>query len=759
MNILSELRDDVRSHKLIPGLMVGSLTGAMLVGTSLVMATLVFRGPLAPFVAQGTGMVLFGNFVMCLVLALTSGYRGAMSVSLNVTAMMIATIGAKLVAGMRGVDGQTLFMTMAAVMILTTLVSGLCSFLLGKYRLANLFRYIPFPVTSGLLAAAGCLLALAALGMMSGASLTWRTLPRWFEPTMLAKVASGVAFFVALLLILKFCRRWNGAVVIAAGTVLGTGLYHLGLFLLGVSLDDARDAGVLGMAQQVVWPSFALGDLIWVDWSSVTLHLPHIVTVILMALVGLLVRVTGLEEGVGAELDLDREFVVAGAAGALASLGGSLPGCHALSESLIARRHGAETRLTGISAALIVGVVLFLGIRILALVPLPLLGGLLLLFAVDLLKPWLIDVFKRVTWADYSIVLLTFAAVVCFGFLIGVGVGLGVTTVFFAIRLSRAELIAAMATGRELHSRKARSIPDRAVLHDQGRSLRVYRLRGHIFFGSAHPVVRRIRKTLGTAPPACILLDFGMVSGFDIAAVNTFCQFIRSAHAEATRVVISAASRLFRDDLERMLGDDSRDLVHFEADLDRGLEWCEDRIIGAVGRDPDAFGGLLDRVGEAMERQLDRQASFEELVDELAPWLEPRTYRSGETLSARPDAEGLQLLVTGRVSTYDADGVRLSQHGPGYPVDKEAAFGAPGPPVSTRAELPCRTALLTPVANGLLEQDAPDLSLKLYRYLITAPVDEPSRHDDVPAQGADPLLAGAPLPLPLHGSRTAASSA
>lgn len=742
--ILSELRNDARSDKLIPALVVGSLTGVILVVNSLVLATLVFRGPLAPFMAQGIGMVLFGTFVMCLVLALTSGYRGTLSISLNVTAMMIAVIGAKLVAGMRGVDGQTLFMTMAAVMVITTLASGVCSLILGKYQLASLFRFIPFPVTSGLLAAAGWLMVLAALAMMSGAAITWRTLPRWLEPAMLAKVVPGVGFFVALLLITKLCRRWNGAVVIAAGLVLGTGLYHLVLVLLGVSLDEARAAGVLGMAQQVVWPSFALGDVIWVDWSSVTLHLPHIVTVTLMALVGLLVRVTGLEQGVGVELDLDREFVVAGAAGALAALGGSLPGCHALSESVIAQRHGADTRLTGVIAALIVGGMLFLGIRILALVPLPLLGGLLLLFAVDLLQPWLIDVFKRVTWVDYGIVLLTFAAVIFFGFFIGIGVGVGVTTVFFAIRLSRADLIAAIATGRELRSRRIRSIPERAMLHDQGDLLRVYRLRGHIFFGSAYPVIGRIKQTLQDAPPsACILLDFSMVSGVDVAAVNTFCEFIRSVHAQGAQVVISAASKLFRADLERMLGAEGRDLVHFEADLDRGLEWCEDRIIGAAGRAPEASGRLLERVGDALEQHLDRQALFEELVDQLEPWLEARVYQSGETLSARRDAEGLQLLVTGRVSTYGADGVRLSQHGPGHAIDKEAAFGAPGPPTSARAERPCRTVLLTPVANRLLEQDAPDLSLKLYRYLITASVGEPSGREVALEQHADSILAGA----------------
>ena len=45
--------------------------------------------------------------------------------------------------------------------------------------------------------------------------LLWRTLPRWFEPAVLAKVVPGVAFFVALYLIMKLCPRWNGAVVIS----------------------------------------------------------------------------------------------------------------------------------------------------------------------------------------------------------------------------------------------------------------------------------------------------------------------------------------------------------------------------------------------------------------------------------------------------------------------------------------------------------------------------------------------------------------
>ncbi|MCY3837587.1 MAG: sodium-independent anion transporter, partial [Gammaproteobacteria bacterium] len=79
MNLTSELRADLLSTKLLSALSVGLVVGIIGSAYLISMGALVFSGPLAPFLSQGTIMVVFGGFIVCLVIALTSGYRGALS--------------------------------------------------------------------------------------------------------------------------------------------------------------------------------------------------------------------------------------------------------------------------------------------------------------------------------------------------------------------------------------------------------------------------------------------------------------------------------------------------------------------------------------------------------------------------------------------------------------------------------------------------------------------------------------------------------
>ena len=54
---------------------------------------IIFSGALAPFLSQGTGTVLFGTFVVCLVITLTSGYRGAISALPSPAIVVLVAIG------------------------------------------------------------------------------------------------------------------------------------------------------------------------------------------------------------------------------------------------------------------------------------------------------------------------------------------------------------------------------------------------------------------------------------------------------------------------------------------------------------------------------------------------------------------------------------------------------------------------------------------------------------------------------------------
>lgn len=725
MNLLSELRADALSAKLLPALVVGSIMGAVLVLHGLALATIVFSGPLSPFTFKGGGMILFGGVVFCLVIALTSGYRGAVSCPQEIPAVVLATVGAAVAAGMVGARPEALFMTMAALLIVTGVVTGLCFLAVGHLRLANLCRYVPYPVAGGFFAGTGWFLCLAALSAMSGLTPEWQTLPRLFEPSTLWKWGPGVAFGLVLVFIMK---RWNSFPIAVAGLVLAAGLYHLGLVLLDVSVEEAKAAGLLlsGMAEETLWPAFGFGDLRHVDWNVVARQAPGILTVTTMTLLCLLIHLNGLELATGVEVDLDKEFGSAGLAGMFAGVSGSPPGCHTFACSLSSWLFGADTRLTGVVAAFVVGFTLFFGGGMLAVLPAPVIGALLFFLGFDLLNNWLVDVRKRLHWADYGIVVLMFVTIAIFGFVAGVGIGLVATTAFFSIHLSRTNVIEASLTGRELRSNTIRSIPDRAILMDHGERLRVYRLRGFIFFGSVHALVDSIKQSLSdTPPPAFVLLDCTAVFGFDFSAVSALCGFIRSADSSGARVAISAAPERFEGNLRRNLPADLQGKLLFEADLDQGLERGEDLLIAMAGMDSSGAeenrpNHLLERVADDMEHHLDKQIFFEEMVGELEPWLERREYETGETLAARGEAqEGLQLLVSGRASVHDAEGTRLLQYGPGDAIEPRAAFGAHSASASTIAQESCRIMMLTPMGRRRLESDEPELSLKLYGFLIS----------------------------------------
>ena len=620
--------------------------------------------------------------------------------------------------------GEAVFATMVVIVALSTLTTALCFLLVGRLRLANLFRFMPYPLVGGFLAGLGWFLLLGGVAITSGMTLNWETLPRLLDPVTIWRWVPGVIYALGLLLVTKL---WPHYLVMPVSVVFAVGLCHAVLFFLGISGEEARAAGILfvGLPTGASWPPVELSDLAHVDWDVVASQFPGILGVTLVALISIVLNAGALELGSGVELDMNREFRAEGAACLVAGLGGSSPGCNTATMSLISHATGAETRLTGIVVALGVGLVLFFGHGLLAVLPMPLLGGLVLFIGLGLLNDWLVATRKTLSWTDYVIVLAISLVICIFGFLEGVGVGLVAAVIFFVVRFSRVEVIGATFTGRERHSKRTRSITHRAILRDQGDRVRAYRLRGYIIFGNASPMGDRLKQTLRADPaPLCLLLDFADVSGVDVSATNVICRSIRAAYALGTRIVLSAVPERFRFILCRGLPESERRGLIFEEDLDRGLERCEDLVIAEWNRphaaSKEARDALFGLSIDHAVRQLERQARFETLTERLRPWLQDCVYAAGESIVARGEGqEGIQFLIKGRATARLEDaGARLDEYGPGDVLTVQAIFGDRVAGISVAAAEPCRTVLMTPSARRSLEQEDLELTVELDRYLI-----------------------------------------
>ena len=709
------LRADIPPSARLPALSVGISSGLTLLAIQLAYGTYIFSGALAPYSSQGVGLVLFGNFAACLLIALFGGYRGAISGLSLLLVFVMATIAATVEA-----EDEKLFATTACALIISAVATGVFCLLIGRFRLANLLRFIPYPVSVGFVAGIGGAVCLAALSLMSP-NPDGSTASALLEPAALWTWLPGFAFGIALYVVQ---RRWKNPLILPVSVVLAIGAYHLALSALGLSGDEARAAGLLltSTAQGNLWPTLSPADLMYVDWSAIVGQLPNMLTLVVIALICVIMNTAGLEVAMDADLDWDREFQVTGATSIVTGIGGGMVGTVIVPASFRSKLFRATSRLTGVIAACVVGGALLLGDGMLELVPTAYIGAMLVFTGLGMLDEGLVRSRKRMPGSDYAIILLIFFAIIFFGLLEGVGAGAVATLVFFAIRLSRVDPIASHFTVRERRSNKARSIPDRAILLAEGDQVQAYQLQGYIFFGSVGALADRLTKSLeGPSRASCLMLDFTQVSGFDFSAVNVVARSVRRANTAGVQVVLSGLSEKLRLSLERNVAPAVFAELWLEPDADLGLERCEELVIAAWSTDAARMEqrrtSLLERASEDLERQLQRQVHFEDLIEALQPWLASRDYAAEEILAGSDTPyEGLQLLVSGHASVQDSAGTRLRQCRPGDVI--WLADPAAGARTTVVADDPCRTMLLTPGARRWLEEYEQGLIIDLYRYLF-----------------------------------------
>ena len=574
-HLAAELRADAVSAKAVPALSAGFTSGLGLLVAQIAFGSFIFSGALAPYASQGVGLVLFGNFAACLVIALAGGFRGAISGLSPAMVIVMALVGTTIDA-----EGDALFVTTALVLMTGAVVTGACCLVIGRFRLANLVRFIPYPVAGGFVAGIGGAVCLAAMALM-GADTDWRALPALLEPSVLWKWAPGAVFGIALYYAMK---RWGNPLILPVSVVAAVGAYHLVLAALGMSGDEARAAGLLltSTADGNLWPALQPADAAHVDWAAMATQVPNLLTLMLVAFIVVIMNIAGLEMAANQELDWDREFRANGLASVVAGLGGGTAASLIVPASLRSKLFGAATRLTGVVAAFVIGGALFLGDGMLELIPVPLVGGILFFAGIGMLDEGLVRSRRRLPWSEYGIIVLIFVVIIAFGLFEGVGAGLLATLVFFAVRLSRVDPIEARFTAREHRSSKARPVPDRAIPLDEGGRVRGYRLRGYIFFGSVCPLADELRRTLGGAsPPACLILDFADVSGFDFSAVNVLSRFLQTANAAGVAVALSAPSARLRSGLERNIPPSDFAQLLIEPNEDLALERGEEIVISA----------------------------------------------------------------------------------------------------------------------------------------------------------------------------------
>lgn len=598
--------------------LAGVTTGAVMVVRAFSVAAVIFSGALASRMEIGLGAALISQVMIGGGLALFSAYRGTIATASPETSAALGVMVVAAAAVLPG--GAELNGMLLACCALSAGVFGALLWTMGRLQWGNLIRFVPYPVIGGFLAGIGWVLS------KSGALIV---LPRpWSWELIAARAGAWVpaAVLAAVLLMMQrtFKKRLGVPLTLLAAVV----LFHGWALACGWSEDKLRAAGLLLIADghgESLWRQEGLFALFHVPPEAIWSILPQLGTLILVGVVALLLTLSGLEVATRTDVDLNRELRVTGLANMAASMAGGLPGFVSLTTTTLARAMAPVSRTVGLIATGVCAVALWGGAGVLSWMPAFVVSGVTLATGGGYLLDWAVGGRSRFGKVDLALVLLVLAVTIFFGLLAGVTVGIAGAVVLFIVSFSLVDVVTMQTDGTGLHSSVERPAADRAWLAEKGKSIQVLRLHGFVFFGTATQLLGRLRSLAVNTPEVRFLvLDGRRVSGVDASAAYALVRLTQLAVERRVSILLTGFSAKVLKHLERggLKISEHSQLWAFE-DLDRGLEWCEERLLvrerppGAVAAANLAFmDGLRPALafaepfalaaGEVLVRQGDR---------------------------------------------------------------------------------------------------------------------------------------------------------
>lgn len=689
-------------RNLSSGVMLG-LIGTVL---SLSFASLLFGGGTYSQFQSGITTLLMTAVIATLVIGLFSSRVGMAAIPLPSAVAMTAALIAEQTIAQQDVR---------LVMICGTLLAALVMILLGQARLGRVIRYLPLPVLAGFLAGVGWLFFSGGLRLVQPELLS---LDLVMNPSVwLVLLFGGLLFFAQ--------KKLGGSMVLPTGFLVLVFLFNL----LGAGFPewsgswffDGRTVSFFSMSWLPQYDRISVSDAIDLPWGG-------ILTLALISVFSMLLQATSLELAVGETVDLDHELKVASGANLLTGLLGGSVASLSLSQTSLNQQMGGEGKAPVIIAALVLMLFCLAGSSVWAYLPLPAVAVVLVYQGLVFMDQWLYQSRTRFGAMDYQIIALIFAVIILSGFLPAVLLGTLITILMFVRQYSRLRVIHHNTDASTLRSRVERPLRHKKALEKYGDRVRVVRLKGFLFFGTAYTLLEEL-KTMLQPPCVFMILDFSRVSGTDSSTANALLRLHQACVQKKIILILTAVpyelkQLLDASDLQMIEdGEETRlttrglmDTAALFVNWDRALEWCENELISRL---PTTESGEYT-LESVLKERLDL-LPYE--VVHLVRYFEPVEAKAGETFIKQGDkADSLYLITKGKVDIEleigDENRQRLKTMMPGTIIGEMGVYTGGIRTASATAVVD--TQLMRLSAKSLQEMESHNqlMAVRLHRFVV-----------------------------------------
>ena len=348
-------------------------------------------------------------------------------------------------------------------------MAGIIQIALGVAKMGQLVKFIPYPVTAGFTNGIAVIIFCGQLNNFLGLELK-----------------RSEHFLPALWDTLIHIGAFNWAAIAIASVVISTKL-------LLPKITTVVPGSLVGLILATSIASYFQLDVPTIGEIPRALPLPHgiphwndprllrelINPALALAALGsiesLLSAVVADGMTVSEKHDSNQELIGQGIANLVVPFFGGIPATGAIARTAVNVRAGGKTKLSGIIHGVALAVIIMSLAPLAAKVPLAALAGILMVVSLRMVEWEAIGLLMRSTYADLSVMLLTWGVTICFDLVLAVEIGLIAAGALFIKRMSDLNLA---------------RIPDveafpAGVPLELGKEIAVYRVDGPVFFGAA----------------------------------------------------------------------------------------------------------------------------------------------------------------------------------------------------------------------------------------------------------------------------------
>jgi SulP family sulfate permease len=395
------------------------------------------------FIAEVSPIVgLYTAFILGLITALIGGKPGMISGATGSVAVVLIALSlqAKTMLETQGLSGDALAFGVLQYITLAAVLAGVIQIAVGVFKLGKFIRLVPQPAMYGFVNGLAIVIAMAQF--------------KFFEDQGMAMYLLVLGTMLIMYYLPKVTKAVPAGLIAIIGVTLLVYLTQMNTLLVGDLTNLSQFKGQL--------PDFMVPDTLF-SIEAIMMVLPFSIIVALVGLIESLLTLSVLDEMSGTRGSGNKECVALGTGNVTCGFFGGMPGCAMIGQSIINYTSGGLGRLSGITAAVGLMVLVASLTDLLNIIPVAVLVGIMFMVSIGTFEWASISHIKHMPRSD-AFVLIAVTVITIFADLaIAVITGVIISALVFAWQHARVY---------------ARS-------HVEEDGTKVYDLEGPLFFGSA----------------------------------------------------------------------------------------------------------------------------------------------------------------------------------------------------------------------------------------------------------------------------------